>query len=346
MANSHKHKRGYNFKSQIEMKKLTLNTTKPANTPDQTIKKYGTTKRTGRLAIRVGVPAHNEEANIGYLLKSILAQKTDLFFLKEIIVISDASTDKTVENVHALMSKKIKIIEHSERKGKLSSLNELFEIFQGDILIQFDADIKLGNLLVVKELIKPFLLNNNVAMVCGSHMPWPPKSFIEKAAFFGVQVWEDAISMLGEYGERYRCTGQIRAFSKDFSKKLRFPLDLGSGEDTFSFYFAKVNNFKVVFAKKALVYHKLSSTLNDYTKQVSRFIYAKNQMNQYFGAKQCKKYETMTLAIRVRALLKNLRKTSPFTVLGFLILHIAPRMTVLTYNHKPVWDMAKSSKNF
>jgi len=52
--------------------------------------------------LAIGIPAHNEEANIGFLIKALLEQESRLYVLTEIIVASDASTDKTVELVKAL----------------------------------------------------------------------------------------------------------------------------------------------------------------------------------------------------------------------------------------------------
>jgi glycosyltransferase involved in cell wall biosynthesis len=295
--------------------------------------------------VSIGVPAYNEEANIRYLLNDLLSQKQDTFVLNEIVVISDGSTDNTVAIAKTFASEKIRVVNDGKRTGKLKRLNDLFETFTGDILVQFDADVRLSNSTVVEELVKPFLADRQTALVCGNHKPSPPKGFIERAAVFGVQVWDDALDMLGERAGRYRCSGQIRAFSREFLQGFRFPLDIGSGEDTYSFYYAKVNTFKVTFARNALVYHRLPTTLGDYTRQMSRFIYAKNQMSQYFAKEQCATYETMTASVRIKALVKNVFKSSPLTVMGFLILHIAPRISVLTYEHKRLWDVAKTSKN-
>ena len=295
--------------------------------------------------VSIGVPAYNEEANIKYLLADLLSQRQDAFTLKEIIIISDGSQDKTADIAREFGGNKIRVIDDGRREGKVKRLNELFDIFTGDILVQFDADVRLREASVIEELVRPFLTDPQTALVCGNHKPSEPKGFIERAAVFGVQVWDDALDMLGERDGRYRCTGQIRAFSRKFLEQFRFPLDIGSGEDTYSFYYAKVNGFKVIFARDAIVYHRLPTTLKDYTRQMSRFIYAKDQMGQYFTKEQCAKYETMTGRIRIRALLKNVVRSSPLTVFGFLILHVAPRVAVLNYEHKRMWDVAKTSKS-
>lgn len=297
-----------------------------------------------KIQVSVGIPAYNEASNIKYLLEDILSQKQENYLLKEIIIVSDGSTDKTVELAQSAGSELIKVISHEYRVGKINRLNEMFEAFKGDALVQFDADIRLSNEYAIEEMIKPFLSDKNTAMVCGNHAPIKPKNFVEKAVVFGVCVWEDAVSMLGGRGERYKCTGQIRAFSKEFLQNFRLPPQIGSGEDTYSFYYARTRGFKIFFAGNAVVNYRVAATFADYIKQASRFIYAKKQMNQYFGEEVCKKYETMTLSLQLKALAKNIFKNSPLTVFGFLMLHLVLRISSLTYRHKKIWDIAESSK--
>ena len=49
--------------------------------------------------LSIGIVAFNEEANIAHLLKTILDQKIESVLMMEIIVVSDASSDKTDEIV-------------------------------------------------------------------------------------------------------------------------------------------------------------------------------------------------------------------------------------------------------
>ena len=56
-------------------------------------------KKHKKLTVTIGIPAYNEEKNIGRLLRALLRQKTNGLSIKKIIVISDASTDKTSQIV-------------------------------------------------------------------------------------------------------------------------------------------------------------------------------------------------------------------------------------------------------
>src|SRR5947209_6505819 len=95
--------------------------------------------------ISVGIPAHNEESSIRNVLQSILDQQENNFVLKEVIVISDGSTDKTVEKAKAISDRRITIIDDKKRKGKSARLNQICTKCTGDILILCDADIIIDN---------------------------------------------------------------------------------------------------------------------------------------------------------------------------------------------------------
>ena len=56
--------------------------------------------------VTVAICACNEEANIGRLIKSILEQKESSFRFEKLFVVSDGSTDKTVEIIKSFNSPK------------------------------------------------------------------------------------------------------------------------------------------------------------------------------------------------------------------------------------------------
>lgn len=48
-----------------------------------------------KIDVSIGIPAYNEERNIGRLLTAILNQKTQSVNISQIVVVSSGSTDKT-----------------------------------------------------------------------------------------------------------------------------------------------------------------------------------------------------------------------------------------------------------
>ncbi|MEI8230488.1 MAG: glycosyltransferase family A protein [Candidatus Peregrinibacteria bacterium] len=91
------------------------------------------------MTISIIVPAHNEEKFIGKCLKSIIDNAPDN--LKEIIVVDNASTDRTRE-----IAKKFKDVRvFSElRKGTSFARQRGYEQAKGDLLAFIDADTRVN----------------------------------------------------------------------------------------------------------------------------------------------------------------------------------------------------------
>lgn len=111
--------------------------------------------------ISVIVPAYNEENVIRSTIESLLA--TD-YQDKEIIVVDDGSTDKTLEIAMAYKDK-IKVI-HKENGGKASALNQGLLYATGEIVTIVDADTIIGYS-SLKHIAKA-MVDENVAAVAGN----------------------------------------------------------------------------------------------------------------------------------------------------------------------------------
>ncbi len=295
--------------------------------------------------VTVCIPAYNEEANIKNLLLSILSQAEDGFVLEEVLVCSDGSTDGTVLSVSSIADARV-MLRHSEiRRGKVAIINEQLKACKSDVLVQFDADIKLPDAFVISKLVKPFLKDDYPDVVCGMHWPLPPRTFIEQLAYFGADCWEVAKIQLGEYGDMYNSLGQVRAFSSRFIKNLTLPKDVGTFEDTYIFLFAKSKGYKVAMAHDAVVNFRLASTWRDYIKQMSRFVIVKEIAKQYFSSKFIKRYEHMTLWVRAKVFLSKVFIYPLYISLGYLVLQLIVKLRAsIKFAHVRMWDSAGSSK--
>jgi len=106
-------------------------------------------------AITIGIPALNEEFNIGALLDSLLKQKQEGFCIKKIIISSDGSTDNTVSIVNSYKDRRVKVIDNKVRKGVAVRQNQLIDHANTDILVLLDADITVADPKFLKKLIAP-----------------------------------------------------------------------------------------------------------------------------------------------------------------------------------------------
>ncbi len=98
------------------------------------------------------IPAHNEEAVIGAKLDNTLALDYPRDRL-EILLVSDGSTDRTVEIAKARAG--VTVIELHERRGKAHALNHALAKAGGDIVVFSDASIQLEPQALV-NIVRPF----------------------------------------------------------------------------------------------------------------------------------------------------------------------------------------------
>lgn len=293
-------------------------------------------------SVTVVVPAYNEEKNIRSVIQSVLRQNEKNYRLNKIVVLSDGSTDNTVSEVLKTKNKKIILINDSKRIGKVKRLNYAFSRNESDILIQFDADVKLKDRNTIVKLVMPFVRNNKTAIVYGNPIPEKSKTYIGQLAYFGFNSWEEAKKMA--HADRYNCYGCITAFSKAFLENYRLPEDQFYAEDTHSFYYAKQHDYVTYFQKSAGVYFKLPATFPDYVKQMNRYLNTANELKPIFGEEMIYKYETITYVIKLKAFMKNSLKYHITIVAGYFILQIMTNIYTVFHKQNNLWGISPSSK--
>jgi len=118
--------------------------------------------------ISVIVPLHNEEKTIEFKLQNLCKVK----YPKEkmqIILVNDASTDKTLEKVHNFLGKNHElntvVLSETEHHGKSYALNIALKQAKHDIIIVSDADTFWSPDILIKAL--PFLSDPSVGAVSG-----------------------------------------------------------------------------------------------------------------------------------------------------------------------------------
>lgn len=84
------------------------------------------------------MPAYNEAATIELAISRVLAQS----FVLELIVVDDASTDKTNQLVSALSDPRIRLFRHDQNQGKGAALRTGFSHALGDYVGIQDADLE------------------------------------------------------------------------------------------------------------------------------------------------------------------------------------------------------------
>lgn len=287
--------------------------------------------------VSIGICAYNEEKNIGKLLDALLKQ-TSIKLIKEIIVISSGSTDKTNDIVlkYANRNDKIKLIIQKERKGKASAVNLFLKEASGDIAILISADVIPAND-AIEKLIMPFL-DPKIGITGPRVIP-----VNDKKKFIGFVVhllWD----LHHELSFKYPKFGEMIAF-----RNIIKMIDEHTSVDEAWIESLMINKgYKLKYVDTSVVFNKGAETISDFIKQRRR-IHA-----GHIDLKKRAKYNVPTaklIPVAKLALSKIIKNPSKIHwVVGAIILEAYTRLLgmwdyYIKKKRHVIWDIAESTKN-
>src|SRR3989344_4699217 len=234
-----------------------------------------------KLSVTVGIPAYNEEANIESLLQEVKEQKLLTAKLCEIIVYSDASTDRTLEILKRMKMKSLSVVSGEKRMGKSYAMNQIIKHTASDILVLLDGDILIRDRYMIEKLIEPIRVQHADLTSARVKEFWAKTKF-EEILKISMLLKKDIFESYKEGNNIYTCHGRARAFSKRLYTSIRFNKNIVA-EDAYAYLYAVGNKFKYVFAKNANIHYQLPSTFKDHQKQSVRFIQSYKQLAREFG---------------------------------------------------------------
>lgn len=240
-----------------------------------------------KLRVTIGIPAFNEEANIGYLLESLTRQRETGFKIDKILVSSDASTDRTADIVRGFGDKIIYLLNNKRRLGQASRQNQLVKNFRGDIFVLLEADTLPVNNDFLKNLIAPFCTKkpSNIGLTYGTSTPLAPRNFFERIMYFKTDFKKRIYQEASGKNMLQVCSGHSgRAFSKTFVGKMFWPSD--APEDTYCLLLCSQMGYEAVKAYGAEMYYRLPGNFVDYYRQYTKFIRGRQSLLKYFPARE------------------------------------------------------------
>jgi len=207
-----------------------------------------------KIPISIGVMAYNEENNIAFLLESIEKQVLSQTVIREIIVISSGSTDRTNYIIKKFINKnaRISLLIQRQREGKASAVNLFLSKAREEIIVLVSADVYLPKY-SLENLIAPFK-DHEVGMVGSRPIPTNNKDSLMGYCAHLLYDLQHLVSL------KEPRTGEMIGFRKIFKKIPNTtavdeasiePLILGQG-------------YNIVYAPKAVVVTKGPESLNDY----------------------------------------------------------------------------------
>lgn len=215
------------------------------------------------LECSLGILAYNEEKNIGRLLKAVQEQRLQEVRIKEIIVVSSGSTDRTDEIVaqFAKMDPNIRLLTQQERKGKSSAINLFLQHSSAPILI-----IESGDTIPEKDTIEKLILpfqDSTIGMTGGR--PQPINNQKTPVGFAVCLLWKlhDKMAKISpKLGEMVAFRNIVKSIPE------KSAVDEASIEAII-----KKNGLKLHYVRDAIVYNKGPDNISDFLKQRRR-IYA------------------------------------------------------------------------
>lgn len=87
------------------------------------------------------IPVYNEEDTIQETIKRVLKAKLPKI-RKEIIVVNDGSKDKTLQKIHLIKDKRVRLLNKKRNVGKGAAIATGLKLTTGDVVIVQDADLE------------------------------------------------------------------------------------------------------------------------------------------------------------------------------------------------------------
>lgn len=234
------------------------------------------------------IPAHNEENYIGDCLRSIEREMEDGRYDIEVIVVNNASTDKTAEIAKSFSF--VRVVDEP-KKGLLFARQAGFLASSGDIIANIDADTKLPKGWI-KKVFKEFSKNKKLAGLSGPYiyhdLSWVTNAMVHVYYFIGYSLHLINHHILG-IGAMLQ-GGNFILRRSDLEKVNGFNLDIDFyGEDTdIARRIQKVGRVKFTFR---LPMYTSGRRLKEEGLVVSAFRYGANHFSTIFLKKPItKKY--------------------------------------------------------
>jgi cellulose synthase/poly-beta-1,6-N-acetylglucosamine synthase-like glycosyltransferase len=180
--------------------------------------------------VSIVVPAYNEERQIAGAIEALLAQDYPAE-RRQILILSDASSDRTDEIVRGFAPQGVELLRMPQRKGKTAAENASIALLRGEIVVNTDASIRFHPS-TVRRLVEP-MADPSVGVVSGRDVSVSAVAVANtaEAGYVGYEMWLRGLEtraggIVGASGSGYAIRLQLHRIpvrpdlSRDFSAAL------------------------------------------------------------------------------------------------------------------------------
>lgn len=299
--------------------------------------------------VSICIPAYNEEKNIRRLLSSLLSQNQINFHLKEIIVISDGSTDSTVPLINDFHNPLITLVESNDRLGKTARLNQFFSLFTGDILFLVDADISITDTTLLSSIISQtnFPVDGIVSV---QPRPTQAKNFFEACINHSVSMQNELRSRWNGGKNYLAFRGNFLGLDKTFAKSISLHPNLIS-QDAYLYFLAKERGYKTKHLDSLFILYKSPDNFLDHCNQSLRHSESYKELDAFLAQervypryvpKSIYMYTLIPLSLFLPVVLKY-ALSNPVYFLSYCLISLGvklERKVAVTF----LWEQAISTK--
>jgi glycosyltransferase involved in cell wall biosynthesis len=291
------------------------------------------------MIITIGIPAYNEEQNIAFLIQELLSQESSNYILKQIVVTSDGSDDKTVEIVKALHNPLVKIIDNKIREGVAVRQNQLFSLCDADACLLLNADILITDPLFISKIVSA--LQEGADLVSTNMLGVKTKDKFESIIAFGMELKNFAFENCENGNNVYTCHGAVRAFSKNLYSNYKFVNAVGDDADTY--FYAVQGGYKYTYIRNTVCFIRCPSSYKDHLRQSTRNFNGMRALKKKYGSDYVSKSYKLPVSLVIKAGLNSLAKDPIRTFLYGLIV-VSTYICSYKTKHTNTWVISESSK--
>lgn len=294
-----------------------------------------------KLTVTIGIPAYNEEANIGNLLSSLLAQKETFYKIKSIFVISDASTDNTVKKVKKFGDRRIRVIQNSIRKGQIHAQNLIFSYATADVVVILEADTVPHDEKYLHHLLSPIASDPSIGLVGGNNVPLLPQKLLGKVIYYQIQAYKKTVDDYAA-SKYWLFSGRGgRAFTKSIYKKLDWPYNVP--EDVYAVLWCLEHKIKTAFVRNATCNYRVPEAFRDFLRERQKIKSGRITLSEYFSAELLNHFYNWPMPFKIRSFAEYLT-SHPAYCLFYLLTKLSIRLNLSNTRFTDLWPITPSTK--
>jgi glycosyltransferase involved in cell wall biosynthesis len=234
--------------------------------------------------VDVIIPAFNEAENLHSLLSDVGSSSTHEFTLRSIMVVSDASTDRTDELIQGMaeLDHRIHLIRNDTRVGKNGCLDNVLRSNAADVVVIMDGDIRLADEHTLSYMVMPIIS-------CGYDLVGCNIIPVRTRIFSPAQMARTFDWLIENHCRRvkqqsyYSCYGRAMAITGNCLLTAVREIPPNQADDLYIYFSVRAKGLRFHYSEHAVVLFSAATSMRDYARQYIRYWHYKANAATTFG---------------------------------------------------------------